>query len=216
MLPIVRYSSLLLGLALASARSTGAGTNLVSGTPVVRPITVGDPFVEEEQRSRSWLSYPGPELRGWQLTLRLPTNTFELGKPIAATVVFQNTTTNTLRLYVSSPGMPYLFYTFVTDAGGKDVPVNDEVREEMEHGHPTLGTFHDVAARSGLAFPVELEHFYRFGKAGVYGVHATSRRLPVPARWIPGDPAGAAQASTGTAQIRLISPKANDPPTAPP
>jgi hypothetical protein len=188
-------------LLLAPAAVTGQ----LPGTRQISPVVASaDPFVDQVQRSKAWLAFPGTNQGGWQLELRFPTNAFLLHEPIDAIVVFKNVSTNSLRLFVSTPAVPYMFSTAVLDASNQPVPLDDEAREHMEHGRADLGMFRDVPAGGSLGFPSELQHLYLFGRPGVYKVSATARWLPN-AHWTPGP--APAEPSTAAASITLIAPK---------
>lgn len=165
-------------------------------------VASADPFVEEVQRTRSWLSFPGTNASGWQLELRLATNIYLLQRPIEAAVIFKNVSPGPLRLFLSTPSVPYMFSTWIFDAAGKPVPMDDEAREHMEHGRANMGMFRDVAPGTSLGFSCELQQLYRFGRPGFYKLRATARWLPN-AHWTPGP--SPAPASTGLGLITLVS-----------
>jgi hypothetical protein len=187
-------------LVLAPAAATADPT---SQQPVQRVVASADQFVDEVRRTKSWLAFPGTNVGGWQLELRLPTNAFLLQKPINASVVFKNVSTNSLRLFVSTPAVPYLFSTAVLDASNRPVAMDDEAREHMEHGRADLGMFREVPPGASLGFSFELQHLYQFSRSGAYKVSAIARWLPN-AHWTPGP--APAQPSTAPASFTLLAP----------
>jgi hypothetical protein len=192
---------MILPLLLFLALSAAAGPT--AQTPIQPVVASADQFVDTVHRSSSWSAFPGTNVGGWQLELRLRTNAFLLRNPIDAIVVYKNVSTNSLRLFVSTPAVPYMFTTAVLDASNRPVAMDDEAREHMEHGHADLGMFRDVPPGTSLGFTLELQHLYQFGRGGVYKVAATARWLPS-THWTPG-PAPALP-STAPASITLIVP----------
>ena len=192
----MRIACLLMLLAAGSV--VNASTNHVSGAQTPGPISLGDSLVEAEERTRAWLEYPGTAAGGWQLALRLPTNAFQIGKPITAMVVYQNVSTNQLRLYVAPPGLPYMFSAHVLDAANQELPMTDQALDRIEDGHSSLSRFRSVSPGARLAFPLELDHFYPFNKPGTCHVHLTAHGPLLDA---------AVPLSTGVADIKIIPEK---------
>ncbi len=180
---------------LAAGSVANASSNYVSVVKTPRPIALGDSYVEAEERTRTWLEYPGAVAGGWQLALRLPTNTFQIGKPMAAMVVYKNVSTNQLRLFVAAPGLPYMFSSHVFDKANKELPMTDQALDQMEDGHFSLSRFRSVSPGVRLAFPLELDHFYQFKKPGTGHVHVTAHG-PLLDASVP--------LSTGVAEIKLV------------
>jgi hypothetical protein len=180
---------------LAAGSIVNASTNYVSRVKTPGPIALGDSFVAAEERTRAWLEYSGAAAGGWQLALRLPTNTFQIGKPIAAMVVYKNVSTNQLRLYVAVPGMPYMFSTHVSDGTNKELPMTDQALDQIEDGHSSLSRFRGVSSGVCLAFPLELDHFYQFNTPGTCHVQVTAHG-PLLDASVP--------LSTGVAEIKIV------------
>jgi hypothetical protein len=209
----------LLGIVFVAALSVAAADSPPANKPN-RTIASGDTFVQAEQMSQSWLEFPGKVVRGWQLSLRLSTNTYTIGGPVSVVVVFKNAWTNSMRMRVSTPAIPYMVTLSVLDAAGHNVPVNDEARERMEHGHASFAIFRDVAPGDKLAFPVEMQNLYGPGQPGHYILQATARWLPGNAHGDPGSAENTAPVTTGLAPFVFIAaPPSNmgrpDPPQAP-
>ncbi len=184
------------------------------------PVTAsGDAFVEAERQSHSWLQFPGNVVRSWQLSLRLSTNSYTMGYPISAVVVFKNASTNALSLHVSTPAVPYMFSLTVLDGAGRNIAMNDEARERMEHGHADFAMFRQVAPGGSLAFPVELQHLFFLNRPGDYQIRATARWLPGTAQGNPGSAENTAPTTTGLAPFKLVvsaAPPGAGPPGRPP
>jgi hypothetical protein len=180
---------------LAAGSIVNASSNYVSGVKTPGPIALGDSYVAAEERTRTWLEYSGAAAGGWQLAIRLPTNTFQIGKPIAAMVVYKNVSTNHLRLYVAAPGLPYMFSSHVFDEANKELPMADQALDQMEDGHSSLSRFRSVFPGVRLAFPLELNHFYQFNTPGTCRVHVTAHG-PLLDASVP--------LSTGVAAIKLV------------
>jgi hypothetical protein len=187
---------------LAASSVVNASSNYVSGAKTPGPVALGDSFVAAEEQTRTWLEYPGAVAGGWQMALRLPTNTFQIGKPMAAMVVYKNVSTNQLRLYVSLPGLPYMFSSRVYDGTNKELPISDQALDQIEDGHSTLSRFRSVSPGVGLAFPLELDHFYQFTTPGTCHVHVTAHGPLMDASGPP---------STGVAEFKIVpaSPASN-------
>jgi hypothetical protein len=180
---------------LAAGSVVNASSNDVSGAKTPGPIALGDSFVEAEKRTRAWLEYPGTAAGGWQLVLRLPTNTFQIGKPIAAMVVYKNVSTNQLRLYVAPPGLPYMFSSHVFDESNKELPMTDQALDQIEDGHSSLSRFRGMSPGVRLAFPLELDHFYQFKTPGTCHVDVTAHGPLMDA---------SPPLSTGVAEIKIV------------
>ncbi|MGB7747021.1 MAG: hypothetical protein WBN75_07020 [Verrucomicrobiia bacterium] len=181
---------------LVAGSAVHATSNFVSGAQTPGPIVLGDSYVEAEGRTRAWLEYSGTVAGGWRLSLRLPTNTFQIGKPIAAMVVYKNVSTNQLRLYVAVPGLPYMFSSRVFDEANKDLPMTDQALDQMEDGHSSLSRFRSVSPGVCLAFPLELDHFYQFKTPGTWHVHVTAHGPLLDT---------SPPLSTGVAKIRIVA-----------
>ncbi len=181
---------------LAAGSVVKASSNYGSGAKTPGPIALGDSFVEAEEQTRAWLEYSGAVAGGWQLALRLPTNTFQIGKPIAAMVVYKNVSTNQLRLYVASPGLPYMFSSRVFDEANKELPMTEQALDQIEDGHSSLSRFRSVSPGARLAFSLELDHFYQFKKTGTCQVHVTAHGPLVDA---------SPPLSTGIAKIKIVA-----------
>src|SRR5208337_4147274 len=178
--------TLAIGLLTAPALATAAPPPATTSPKALTPfVASADPFAMQVQRSQAWLAFPGTNVGGWLLELRLPTNVFLLPNPIEAVVVFKNVSSAPLRLYLSTPGLPYMFSTSVFDAASKPVPMDDKERDHLEDGHAELGMFRDVPAGTSLGFSCELQHLYRFSRPGAYKLLATARWLPN-RHWMPG------------------------------
>jgi hypothetical protein len=161
-------------LLLAAGAVVKASSNYVSGVEAPGPIVLGDTFLDAEARTRAWLEYPGAPAGGWQLALRLPTNAFQIGKPIAAMVVYKNVSTNQLRLYVAPPGLPYMFSARVFDEANRQLPMTDQALDRIEDGHASLNGFRSVPPGARLAFPLELDRFFQFKTPGTRHVQVTA------------------------------------------
>jgi hypothetical protein len=181
---------------LAAGSVASASSNYVSGAKTPGPIALGDSFVEAEERTRAWLEYSGATAGGWQLALRLPTNMFQIGKPITAMVVYKNVSTNQLRLYVAPPGLPYMFSARVFDGANKELPMTGQALDQIEDGHSSLSRFRSVSPGVSLAFLLELDHFYQFKTPGICHVHVTAHGPLMDASSPP---------STGVAEIKLVT-----------
>ena len=180
---------------LAAGSVVNASSNYVSEAKTPGPIALGDSFVEAEERTRAWLEYSGAAAGGWQLALRLPTNTFQIGKPIAAMVVYKNVSTNQLRLYVAVPGLPYMVSSHVFDETNNELPMTDQALDQFEDGHSSLSRFRSVSPGVRLAFPLELDHFYQFKKPVTCHVYVTAHGPLLDA---------AVRLSTGVAEIKIV------------
>ncbi len=192
-------------LLLVAASALEASSNYISSIKASGPIVAGDVFVGDEQRTRAWLEYRGAVAGGWQLALRLPTNTFTVGQSISAMVVYQNASTNRLKLFVASPGMPYLFSARVFDATNRELPLSDKALDEIEDGHPVLSRFREVAPGTSLAFPLQLDLVFAFKTPGTYRVRVNAHGPLIDA---------AAPPTTKVAEIRIV-PEAPAPETNP-
>jgi hypothetical protein len=181
---------------LAAGPVVNASSNYVSGAKTPGPIALGDSFVEAEERTRAWLEYPGATAGGWQLALRLPTNMFQIGKPITAMVVYKNVSTNQLRLYVAPPGLPYMFFARVFDGANKELPMTDQALDQIEDGHSSLSRFRGVSPGVRLAFHVELDHFYQFKTPGICHIRVTAHGPLMDA---------SPPLSTGVAEIKIVA-----------
>jgi hypothetical protein len=180
---------------LAASSIVNESSNHVSTAKTPGPIVLGDSYAVAEKRTRTWLEYPGTAAGGWQLALRLPTNTFQIGKPMAAMVVYKNVSTNQLRLYVSLPGLPCMFSSRIFDGANKELPMTDQALDQIEDGHSSLSRFRSVSPGVGLAFPLELDHFYQFNTPGTCHVHVTAHGPLMDASGPP---------STGVAVIKIV------------
>ena len=89
-------------------------------------------------------------------------------------VVYKNVSTNQLRLYVASPGLPYMFSSRVFDEANKELPMTGQALDQIEDGHSSLSGFRSVSPGARLAFSLELDHFYQFKKTGICQVHVTA------------------------------------------
>jgi hypothetical protein len=180
---------------LAAGSVVNASSNYVSGAKTPGPIALGDSSVETEERSRAWLEYSGAVTGGWQLALRLPTNTFQIGQPVAAMVVYKNVSTNQLRLYVAAPGLPYMFSPRVFDEANKELPMTDKALDQIEDDRSSLSRFRSVSPGTSLGFPLQLDRFYAFKTPGICHVQVTAHGPLIEA---------SAPPSTGVAEIRIV------------
>jgi len=183
--------------------------NRAPGAESPTPAVSGDLFRDDELRSRSWAEYPGTAQGGWCVALRLSTNTFRIGEPLTAIMVYQNVGTNDLRLFVSSPRLPFMFWSHILDVSRREVPMTDDARDELSEAMSSLSLFRVVPPGMKLAFPMELSQFYQIEKPGVYQLHLTANRLV-------GDAGQTLSLATGAASIRFVQAKGAGITNAPP
>ena len=170
------------------------------GKPPASVLLPND-MLETEKNSRAWFQYPGAVNAGWLLTLRLATNRIEMGKPIPAAVVYQNVSTNKLKLFIANPGLPYMFSPRVfSEPEAKELTMAGKALEKMEDGGAKLTTFRDVPPSEKFAFPVELDEYFDFNKPGIYQIRISAH-----------GPFMDSQPATGIAKIKILPPADKNP-----
>jgi len=164
----------------------------VDGKPPVNPYL-------DNPAKTNWLEYQGTPLAGLQATLRLSTNTFQVGSNIEAEIVIKNVSTNDLNLSEAWPLLANGFSVHILDKDKAEVPLTSIGKAQKSSGSASPNISHRVPPGKEIAVPLELRNLYQLESPGVYTVQVT-RALPSP------DSARKLVLATGVAQIAIKAP----------
>ena len=144
------------------------------------------------------IEYPGTPIDGWQATLRLLTNSFQVASNIEAEIIIKNVSTKELKLSAAWPLLANGFNVQVLDKNKVEIPLTSLGKTQKSSGDASPNISRSLPPGNEMVFSLELRKLYQLESPGAYSIQAT-KVFPSP------DGAKKVQVATGVAQITIQS-----------